>query len=465
MDDFFKQQLHSFSAAKLQGERVRICCMILFVAFFTLIGIYRIIKPVEGGENVGWMVLGISVSFLLYELLMLSAVTRGMRDGQDLSTNRWRIHSIVECLYPIVAIIAIRFTSDRSPFTLLVSPAYPFIIILIAVAVLHLDRGLTILTGVTGTFAYLITVILVLATQTESEINPHPLTMYFTLTIMLAIATVVSVFMTGRIRNYVSLAVSEMDMRRQRDQMERDLDLAREIQQNLLPSTIPNLDGYDIAAHCQPADQTGGDYYDWQLIDNHRIVVSLADVTGHGVGPALVTAACRAYVRSTVTRDATPLDVINKVNKLLHEDMPSGRFVTFAMVDLDTQTNKAVLMSAGHGPTLLVKRDTGDIESIAAQGLPMGITEENMFDEAIDLRFEPGDVAVLFTDGFFEWANADGEQFGLNRLRRVITDNREARSADLIRAMDESIRAFIGDRRQDDDMTALVIRRLENNQS
>lgn len=460
MAKFSEEQFESFVSAKLQSERVRSLCTLLFFALFMLLGVFRIVNPVGGEPSVGWVVLGISFAYVIYEWLVVRLIRNGIEQRKDLSQLQWRLHSVAECLYPIVCIVAVRFSSEINPFTLLVSPAYPFIIVLIAVAILHLNRNLTILTGIAGTLGYLFAVLLFFATKTETEINPHPVGMYGMLTMMLAVATMVSAFVTDRIRNYVALAVAEMDARRQRDQMERDLELAREIQQSLLPEKTPTLVGYDIAAHSEPADQTGGDYYDWQLINDTRIIVSLADVTGHGVGPALVTAACRAYVRSTVSADVSPHDVIEKVNGLLNEDMPAGKFVTFAMIDLDTASHQAVLLAAGHGPTLLVRAKTGEIDSVSAQGLPMGISSDHMFDQAISFEFEPGDLIVLFTDGFFEWANEDGKQFGLDRLRAVVTENREQSAAEIISEMDKAIRKFIGNRRQDDDMTAVVIRRL-----
>jgi hypothetical protein len=151
--------------------------------------------------------------------------------------------------------------------------------------------------GVFAAVGYAALVAWALLAGDPSQASPHPPAMYVNLVVMVGIATAVAVFVARQIQGYVEAAVREMEIRRQRDQLKRDLEIASEIQQRLLPRAMPNLAGYDFAAVSRPADETGGDYYDWQEISRDRVVLSLADVTGHGVGPALVTAACRAYVR------------------------------------------------------------------------------------------------------------------------------------------------------------------------
>jgi len=222
---------------------------------------------------------------------------------------------------------------------------------------------------------------------------------------------------------------------------------------------MPDLTGFDMAAMSRPADQTGGDYYDWRHIDDQRAVITIADVTGHGIGPALVTAACRAYVRAVITEHADLPTIIDRVNRLLTEDLADGHFVTFAMLDLDARTYTGHFLAAGHGPTFFVNGSTGQITSIPAQGMPLGIVAEQKLDEAVKFEFNPGDLVVLISDGFFEWSNEAGEQFGLDRLRQTISDHRQESAADLIKQMDRAIRKFVNGREQDDDMTAVVIKR------
>jgi serine phosphatase RsbU (regulator of sigma subunit) len=276
---------------------------------------------------------------------------------------------------------------------------------------------------------------------------------------MLGLATAVANFMSRQVGGYVAAAVREVEVRRQRDRLRHDLEIAREIQQRLLPNSLPDFTGYQFAAVSRPADQTGGDYYDWQEICPHRAVFSLGDVTGHGVGPALVTAACRAYVRAILGNEPVPATVLERVNKLLHADLTEGRFVTLALVDLNAETNEVRLLSAGHGPTLYVRGSDGDVKQIDSQGLPLGLYEDGMLEAPVQFHLDPGDLVVLCSDGFFEPSNVSGEEFGLDRLTRVISEHRHEPPTRIVAAMEHAVCRFLNTAPQPDDMTAFIIKR------
>jgi serine phosphatase RsbU (regulator of sigma subunit) len=298
----------------------------------------------------------------------------------------------------------------------LVSPAYAFLLILVAVSVLRVDWRATAFTGLIAAVGYAGLVVWALASSAAGPPSPHPPAMYVNLVVMIGIAAAAAVFVARQIQGYVAEAVREMEVRRQRDRLKRDLEIASEIQQRLLPRAMPNLAGYDFAAVSRPADETGGDYYDWQEISRDRVVLSLADVTGHGVGPALVTAACRAYVRVILGSDTTTAAVLARVNRLLQADLPEGRFVTLALLDVDAVAHDVHLLSAGHGPTLHVRGTDGETRQIDAQGLPLGLSDDPLLDDPVKFHLDPGDLVVLCSDGFFEPDNPSGEAFGMERL-------------------------------------------------
>jgi serine phosphatase RsbU (regulator of sigma subunit) len=177
----------------------------------------------------------------------------------------------------------------------------------------------------------------------------------------------------GQIRIHVSAALREAELQRALERMNHDLGIARSIQQGLLPRHPPDLAGFEIAGWNQPADQTGGDYFDWQALPDGRFAISLADVTGHGIGPALVMAACRAYARASFLAGGDPSTVLDRLNQLLAEDLPADRFVTFAVALLDPVESKLQLLSAGHGPILWYRPATGEIRNLDAQGIPLGL--------------------------------------------------------------------------------------------
>ncbi|MCP3905972.1 MAG: SpoIIE family protein phosphatase [Planctomycetes bacterium] len=263
--------------------------------------------------------------------------------------------------------------------------------------------------------------------------------------------------MTADLRAHVDTIASE---RASREKIERDLDLARDIQRGLLPKTEPDLPGFDLAGWNQAADKTGGDYFDWLELGDGRIILTLADVTGHGIGPALIVAVCRAYMRASASDHQADLaEAMSRVNDLLHADMPEGRFVTAAVGILDAQRNTMTLVSAGQAPMLFYEARTGTVESWDADVLPLGIMPDVEFEDAREIAFEPGDVLVLTTDGFFEWANDAGELYGTDRLEEFVRTHHQLTSDELIATLHQSVLAHADGTEQADDLTALVIRR------
>jgi serine phosphatase RsbU (regulator of sigma subunit) len=263
--------------------------------------------------------------------------------------------------------------------------------------------------------------------------------------------------MTADLRSNVErLAVEKSE----RQRIERDLDIARQIQQSLLPTSTPDLVGYDIAGWSRTADKTGGDYYDWQILPDGSVLVTLADVSGHGIGPALVAAVCRAYARATIGTEQQDLAAfMQRINDLLMGDLPEDRFVTFAGVLLDPSRHSAQMLSAGHGPLYRCRSSHGALEELAADDLPFGLTLENPAGPAAEFPMEPGDFILLVTDGLFEWSNDAGESFGLERLRQTIRDTSSATSAEIIRALHNAVETFAGASPQLDDITIVVVRR------
>lgn len=453
--------LAGLAVARLHSERLRVLCMMALFGVIAAIGLSRIFFVVDDKPALGWIVLGVSLVFLAGEAYALSVVRRAMQSQQPLDRRFDAAHAIAECIYPIAVLFVLMAVNPEGRYTLLVSPGYAFLMILIAISVLRVDANVTVGTGALATVGYAALVATALGGAGADVENPHPTTLYINNTVMLALATAASAFVAREFRGYLLAAVREMEVRRQRDRLRRDLEVAGEIQEHLLPRNSPNLPGYDIAAVCRSADETGGDYYDWQEIGPRRAVFSLGDVTGHGIGPALVTAACRAFVRAIVANDPHPSSVLDRANRLLHEDLPDGRFVTLVLVDLDAETHEAHLLSAGHGPTLHVRGQDGGVEEILAQGMPLALVDEQEMDAAVPCQLAPGDLLALCSDGVFEATNPAGELYGMNRLKQLIIANRALSSADILAKLEASVREFMASGPQGDDMTAVVIKRVQ----
>ncbi|MBK7404583.1 MAG: SpoIIE family protein phosphatase [Phycisphaerales bacterium] len=248
--------------------------------------------------------------------------------------------------------------------------------------------------------------------------------------------------------------------RMQLQKVERDLDLARDIQRGLLPRSAPAAAGFEIAGWNQPADQTGGDFYDWIALPDHRIAFTLADVTGHGIGPALIVAVYRAYMRASTSLGSAHLaDALRHVNNLLCDDIPDNRFITTVVGVLDSDLARVTMISAGHGPLYFYRAATGEIDRWNADVMPLGLVSDMDFRPAREVDFAPGDMLFVVTDGFFEWAGPEGEQFGLGRLEAFIREHQHLDGEAFIQALYQAVLAHAAGEPQSDDLTALMIRR------
>jgi len=250
-----------------------------------------------------------------------------------------------------------------------------------------------------------------------------------------------------------------MDEYAEKQKLERDLSLARRIQQSLLPEGEPQLSGFDIAGFNQPADQTGGDSFDYVPLGDNQLGVIIADATGHGIGPALLVAQLRAVLRTVATMTTDPADVLIRVNELLYSDMPDGMFVTTFFALLAGGSDSIAYCSAGHGPILILRRRTGERIRLSASTVPLGVLPRIDIEPQQPVSLEAGDILLLVTDGFFEAISRDGEQFGVDRLFDIVTRHADEPADTIIQRMVESLNAFTGGTPQADDLTAVLVRR------
>lgn len=241
--------------------------------------------------------------------------------------------------------------------------------------------------------------------------------------------------------------------------IERDLNIARDIQQALLPKVAPSADGYDIAGWNRPADATGGDYFDFQELDDGRIAVTIADVTGHGIGPAIVVAEARALTRAVFSVNPQLDSALEQINRLLCEDLPADRFITACFVLLDCANATIQYKSAGHGPLLHYQRQTDEVKILPIHGVPLGVFEDFPYDEQTNFELAPGDFMFMITDGFEEWANAQGEQFGTPRICEAIRRDRDLPAKAMIQSLHHDVLRHANGTSQLDDLTAVVIKR------
>ncbi len=246
----------------------------------------------------------------------------------------------------------------------------------------------------------------------------------------------------------------------EKQRIERDLAVARGIQQSLLPKHAPEVAGFDIAGWNRPADETGGDYFDFVPLAGGGIAFAIADATGHGIGPALVAAEARALFRAIIAADAALAPLVGRVNDLLCADLPEGRFVTALFGVVEAGGTGLRFVSAGQGPILVFRAASGTVEEFDSHGLPLGLVPEMEYDAESVVPLAPGDMLVLLTDGFYEWAGPDGSQFGTERVGDLLRRHAALAATDLIQALRAAVEDFAAGTVQGDDLTAVIVRRL-----
>lgn len=410
-----------------------------------------------------YSMLGLLTFAVIFEGLVFLATQRRLQRGLPSSERAWVLTSIVDLSIPMSALWIHQTFAPEIEFTVVAAPALLGVPLVIMLSILRLRPGAAIFTGILAALMHWILVINVIRTE---RLGPHAWPVLFTYGEMLAFTGVVAAVITAqvraRVREAADEAVAAAAANRELATIDHDLAVARQIQQGLMPSGPPRFDGFDIAGMARPAAQTGGDYYDWQPLADGRLVVAIADVTGHGIGPALVMAVCRAYARASAPDAPDPGALLTRINRLVHDDLAgSGRFITMVIVMLSPD-GAVEIVSAGHGPTLLRRAAGGEIECFGGDGPPLGIDADQTYGPSRRLRLDPGDLILLLTDGFMEWTRAqDGEQFGIQRLRQTVASHAHGGATDLLAALDAAVQGFASGSAQRDDTTAVAIRRSE----
>lgn len=244
----------------------------------------------------------------------------------------------------------------------------------------------------------------------------------------------------------------------EKQRLQRDLKLARDIQQGMLPKGNPSMPGFDIAGWTDPCDETGGDFWDHHTLPDGTLAVALADATGHGISAALMMAMARTLFRATTSISQDLIEIIDRVNGLLYDDFPDNRSVTAVFGFL--QGDILRFLSAGHGPILRYVAAEDRFVQQTAHGVPLGMLARYPWPPAEDFTMATGDLMVLLTDGFFEWENEAEEQFGMGRIEDALRENLDRTAEEMIQAMRDAVIHFVDGVPQSDDLTALVIRKL-----
>ena len=252
-------------------------------------------------------------------------------------------------------------------------------------------------------------------------------------------------------------------MANEKKRLDHDLEIARDIQRILLPAEAPAINGFQISGINVPARQVSGDYFDYIRVDEGRLGVAIADVSGKGVPASLIMAICRSVLRAEAAGNPSPADVLRKVNRQLYPDIKEDMFISMAYLILDHERDGVILARGGHDAPLLYKRQLQSVTPVKSPGMVLGIDSGNVFDRLtadFAVPLERDDCLVLYTDGVTEALNTEGDEFGLERtieaVRASATDGAQA----IVKRVIDDVHNFTGSNPQNDDITLIAIRKI-----
>lgn len=255
-----------------------------------------------------------------------------------------------------------------------------------------------------------------------------------------------------RIEN-VHLLESQIEQKRLAD----ELALASEIQLRLHPAGPPAIDSYDVVGVSFPCFEVGGDYYDFISKRDGKFVVALGDVSGKGIGAALLMSSVHAAVRAHSTTRLSPAEIVREINQYEYDNTPSNRYVTLFYSELDPRTHELTYINAGHNSPILV-RSGGEVTRLDIGGFPVGITSDGDYREGW-VNLGPGDVLLIYSDGATESLDEKGEEFGEAPLIDIVQKNRTRTAAGIRDRVEEALTRFVGKAKPVDDLTLVIVKR------
>jgi sigma-B regulation protein RsbU (phosphoserine phosphatase) len=259
----------------------------------------------------------------------------------------------------------------------------------------------------------------------------------------------------GAITHFVSVARDVTELRKGAER-EIELHLAGQVQQKFYPRAAPQVPGIDLAGAAYPCAVTSGDYYDYIRLPRERLGIVVGDVSGHGLGPALVMAETRASLRSCLQAHADLDEVLKRINATLLEDLQSQYFVTLLLAGLDVRARTLTYANAGH-PTGYLLSPSGEIKSeLESTRIPLGVLPVLRGAHHRTIAFEPGDLLVLLTDGILESRPHDGDFFGVERALALVREHRQEPARLILEKLFEGVRAFLRGEPHQDDLTAVI---------
>ncbi|QQS35425.1 MAG: SpoIIE family protein phosphatase [Ignavibacteriales bacterium] len=266
-----------------------------------------------------------------------------------------------------------------------------------------------------------------------------------------------------KLRNtrFTLVTLQDISSELERERLSSELEIARQVQRRLLPTSNPNVKGYSIAGLCIPANEVGGDYYDFIQIDENKLGFVIADVSGKGLPAAFYMTLTKGIFQSFAKSKLSPKEVLIKINSLLYSTIERGSFVTMFYGVLDISSGKFQLARAGHEPAIFVSEKEKQTTFIRPQGLGLGLEDGHVFAQSIvetELQLNDGDLLFFYTDGFTDARNRLSEEFGKDSILSLMNRVNGLSSEDLVRAVSNEISNYSRGVPQFDDMTFIAVK-------
>lgn len=240
-----------------------------------------------------------------------------------------------------------------------------------------------------------------------------------------------------------------------RERIERDIEIARQLQFQFLPQEIPEIDKLEIATLCRPAYEVGGDYYDFIELGKDRLGLVIADVAGKGIPAAFYMTMIKGIIQSTAVDEAAPNEILKQINWVIYKNTGSHTFVTLFYAIIDAKQGTLVYSNAGHNPPLIVSRD-GQIQELSCGGVVLGVLPDPDYAEET-VKLTNGDLIILYTDGVIERTDVLGQEFGSQRLAATLKNREGYAASHLIDTICEALDTFAAGAPQADDVTMILV--------
>lgn len=243
----------------------------------------------------------------------------------------------------------------------------------------------------------------------------------------------------------------------EKERVQKELEIAKGIQQTFLPESAPEIEGFDLAGLNTPALEVGGDFYDFIPVDLNKWGLVVADVSGKGVPAALFMALSRTLIRANTTGTSTPAETIHRTNNMISEDSRANMFVTLFYGVLDPVRKTLTYINAGHNPPLVQGKSPIEITMLAAKGIALGVKTDMEFEEK-EIVLHSGDILILYTDGVTEAINRKNEMFGHERISRIVEENYYLSAQEIVKKIEKEVFIYSEGQPQFDDITLLLVK-------